>query len=183
MYQICPEVSLCYQDRYSSFPYSPWFSLIHSPKARNLKHLQFPCHPTQESQYRKKVKSSHRIRLWFLQGFAKMWNQPYGKTDVEAGATPLYPMMFESPELRWSFIRKVYSIISIQLLATIAVASVVVSVRPISQFFVSSSGGLALYIVLIITPFIGMCVFVFVLKNYSFSSVLILIWWNLVNGF
>ena len=90
-----------------------------------------------------------------------MWNQPYRKNDVEAGARPLYPMMLENPELRWSFIRKVYSIITLQLLATIAVASVVVSVRPISLFFVSTAGGLALYIVLIITPFIGKCIFLF----------------------
>ncbi|XP_031267528.1 protein LIFEGUARD 2 [Pistacia vera] len=86
-----------------------------------------------------------------------MWSQPYGKTDVEAGARPLYPMMLESPELRWSFIRKVYSIITIQLLVTIAVAGTVVTVRPISEFFVSSGAGLAVYIVLIITPFIVLC--------------------------
>lgn len=86
-----------------------------------------------------------------------MWAQAYRKSDVEAGARPLYPMMLESPELRWAFIRKIYSIIAIQLLATIAVASVVVSVRPISHFFSSTGAGLALYIVLIITPFIVLC--------------------------
>lgn len=86
-----------------------------------------------------------------------MWAQPHRKSDVEAGATPLYPMMSESPQLRWAFIRKIYSIIAIQLLATIAVASVVVSVRPISHFFSSTGAGLALYIVLIITPFIVLC--------------------------
>ncbi|KAF2314840.1 hypothetical protein GH714_036877 [Hevea brasiliensis] len=64
-----------------------------------------------------------------------MWGQPYRKSDVEAGASPLYPMMLESPQLRWAFIRKVYSILSFQLLATIAVASVVVSVHPIAHFF------------------------------------------------
>ncbi|KAF7804725.1 BI1-like protein [Senna tora] len=84
-----------------------------------------------------------------------MWNPK--SNDVEAGARPLYPMMLESPELRWSFIRKVYSIITFQLLATIAVASVVVFVRPIAHFFVASGAGLALYIVLIITPFIVLC--------------------------
>ncbi|KAJ6336043.1 hypothetical protein OIU78_012612 [Salix suchowensis] len=26
-----------------------------------------------------------------------MWSHPYGKTDLEAGARPLYPMMLESP--------------------------------------------------------------------------------------
>jgi FtsH-binding integral membrane protein len=85
-----------------------------------------------------------------------MWAQPYRKSDVEAGARPLYPMMLESPELRWSFIRKIYSILTVQLLATIVVAATVVSVRPIATFFVSTGAGLALYIVLIIMPFIGM---------------------------
>ncbi|KAM5563661.1 protein LIFEGUARD 4-like [Rosa sericea] len=86
-----------------------------------------------------------------------MWNQPYRKDDVESGARPLYPMMLESPELRWSFIRKIYSIIAVQLLATIAVAATVVSYHPIANFFVSTGAGLALYIVLIITPFIVLC--------------------------
>ncbi|KDP21410.1 hypothetical protein JCGZ_21881 [Jatropha curcas] len=86
-----------------------------------------------------------------------MWAQPYRKSDVEAGARPLYPMMLESPQLRWAFIRKVYSIICFQLLATIAVAAVVVSYHPIAHFFVSTGAGLALYIVLIIMPFIVLC--------------------------
>uniref|UniRef100_A0A2N9GFF9 BI1-like protein n=1 Tax=Fagus sylvatica TaxID=28930 RepID=A0A2N9GFF9_FAGSY len=86
-----------------------------------------------------------------------MWNRPFQKSDVEAGARPLYPMMLESPELRWAFIRKIYSIVTIQLLATVAVGATVVSVRPIANFFVSSWTGLALYIVLIITPFIVLC--------------------------
>jgi len=84
-----------------------------------------------------------------------MWNQPYGKTDLESGARPLYPMMLESPELRWSFIRKVYSIIAIQLLVTIVIGAVVVSVRPIGVFFATTGAGLALYIVLIFVPFIS----------------------------
>ncbi|XP_016451565.1 protein LIFEGUARD 4-like isoform X1 [Nicotiana tabacum] len=85
------------------------------------------------------------------------WNTPYRKDDVEGGARALYPTMLESPELRWTFIRKVYSILSLQLLLTIAVASVVVTVHPIAHFFVSTGAGLALYIVLIITPFITLC--------------------------
>ncbi|XP_073224185.1 protein LIFEGUARD 4-like isoform X2 [Cicer arietinum] len=85
-----------------------------------------------------------------------MWNQPYGKTDLESGSRtrPLYPMMLESPELRWSFIRKVYVIIALQLLATIAVGAVVVTVHPISTFFATTGAGLALYIVLVFVPFI-----------------------------
>ncbi|KAF8006448.1 hypothetical protein BT93_K0670 [Corymbia citriodora subsp. variegata] len=85
-----------------------------------------------------------------------MWAQPHRK-DVESGARPLYPMMLEAPELRWAFIRKIYSIVALQLLVTIAVGAVVVSVHPIAHFFVSTSAGLALYIVLIITPFVVLC--------------------------
>ncbi|KAA0057428.1 hypothetical protein IC582_010174 [Cucumis melo] len=84
-----------------------------------------------------------------------MWNHQR-KYDVEGGATPLYPTMLESPQLRWAFIRKIYSIITIQLLATVAVAATVVYVRPISTFFNSTGAGLALYIILILTPFITM---------------------------
>jgi FtsH-binding integral membrane protein len=81
------------------------------------------------------------------------------KRDLENGTTTtetrtLYPMMLENPQLRWSFIRKVYSIITFQLLLTIVVASVVVFVPPIAHFFVSSTQGLILYIVLIFVPFI-----------------------------
>ncbi|XP_042048523.1 protein LIFEGUARD 2-like [Salvia splendens] len=84
-----------------------------------------------------------------------MWG--YDKNDVESGRQPLYPMMLESPELRWSFIRKIYSIVSIQLLLTIAVAAVVVTVHPISNFFTTTTTGLVLYILLVITPFIVLC--------------------------
>ncbi|KAJ3673300.1 hypothetical protein LUZ60_006674 [Juncus effusus] len=86
---------------------------------------------------------------------------PYKGTgaDVEAGlgAPPLYPMMLESPELRWAFIRKVYSILAVQMILTVLVSSIVVFVRPVALFFVSSSGGLGLYIFLLILPFIVLC--------------------------
>ncbi|CAN6439632.1 unnamed protein product [Victoria cruziana] len=62
--------------------------------------------------------------------------------------------MLESPQLRWAFIRKIYSILTIQLLLTVAVAAVVVTVRPISLFFASTTAGLVLYIVIILLPFI-----------------------------
>ncbi|ONK74361.1 uncharacterized protein A4U43_C03F5440 [Asparagus officinalis] len=62
--------------------------------------------------------------------------------------------MLEAPELRWAFIRKIYTILTVQLLMTVAVASVVVSVRPISHFFASTNAGLGLWIFLIILPFI-----------------------------
>ncbi|URE14465.1 hypothetical protein MUK42_13390 [Musa troglodytarum] len=87
-----------------------------------------------------------------------MWTRPgYWKgRDLEAaGAPPLYPMMLEPPQLRWAFIRKIYTILAVQMLLTVAVAAVVVSVPTVSPFFVSSGAGLGLYIFLIILPFIG----------------------------
>ncbi|OMP04924.1 Bax inhibitor 1-related protein [Corchorus olitorius] len=85
-----------------------------------------------------------------------MWNQGNQKNDVEGGESLLYPTMLEPVEMRWAFIRKVYSIVAIQLLATIAVAATVVTVRPVAYFFVSSWAGLAVYIFLIIMSLICM---------------------------
>ncbi|KAK8635860.1 hypothetical protein V6N13_004573 [Hibiscus sabdariffa] len=86
-----------------------------------------------------------------------MYNQTKRKSDVEAGSRPLYPMMQEPPAIRWAFIRKVYSILALQLLATTAVSATVVFVHPISHFFVSTRAGFALYIVIILMPFITLC--------------------------
>lgn len=67
----------------------------------------------------------------------------------------IYPMMMESPQLRWGFIRKVYAIISMQLLLTAAVAAVVVFVRPIPTFFVKTTPGIIAYVGIVIFTFIG----------------------------
>jgi FtsH-binding integral membrane protein len=102
------------------------------------------------------------------------------KRDLENGTTTtetrtLYPMMLENPQLRWSFIRKVYSIITFQLLLTIAVASVVVFVPPIAHFFVSSTQGLVLYIVLIFVPFITLCPLYYYHQKHPLNYFLLLI--------
>ncbi|PIA45041.1 hypothetical protein AQUCO_01700532v1 [Aquilegia coerulea] len=105
-----------------------------------------------------------------------MWVPPYAKTeDVEAGilGVPLYPVMLENPEVRWSFIRKVYSILSLQLLLTIAVASVVVTVRPVANFFVSTRTGLALYIFVIILPFIIICLLSYYYQHHPVNLLLL----------
>lgn len=83
------------------------------------------------------------------------WNG-WKRGDVEEGSNsqPLYPMMLESPELRWAFVRKIYTILSIQMLLTVVVSAIVVFVKPVSNFFVSSSGGLAFYIAILISPLI-----------------------------
>lgn len=73
--------------------------------------------------------------------------------DVEAPL--LYPSMQESPELRWAFIRKVYSILAVQLLATIAVAAAVAANRPVAVFFRTTWGGWAAYFAIIVAVIIG----------------------------
>ncbi|KAG6535117.1 protein LIFEGUARD 2-like [Zingiber officinale] len=78
--------------------------------------------------------------------------------DLEAGGpSALYPNMAESPVLRWAFIRKLYFILTLQLALTAAIAAVVVLVKPIPHFFVSSIAGYGLYIFLLILPFIILC--------------------------
>ncbi|PWA41817.1 bax inhibitor 1-related protein [Artemisia annua] len=88
-----------------------------------------------------------------------MFTRTFSKTDdIESGSTePLYPAMTESPELRWSFIRKIYSIVAIQLILTVIVGAFVVSYHPIVTFLTTTRGGFACYILIIITPFITLC--------------------------
>ncbi|KAJ8491060.1 hypothetical protein OPV22_012781 [Ensete ventricosum] len=87
-----------------------------------------------------------------------MWPKYAKGVDLESGGpSALYPGMIESSDLRWAFIRKIYTILTVQLALTAAVAAVVVSVKSVSHFFVSSSAGLGLYIFLIILPFILLC--------------------------
>ncbi|PNX76155.1 bi1-like protein [Trifolium pratense] len=72
------------------------------------------------------------------------------KIDLESGT--ILPV-----NSQWPFIRKVYSIITFQLLLNIAVASVVVFDQPVANFFATTTQGLVLYIVLIFVPFLTLC--------------------------
>jgi FtsH-binding integral membrane protein len=75
--------------------------------------------------------------------------------DVEAGGMAC-PYMIESSQLRWAFIRKVYVIVSMQLLATIAVASTVYLVPDIRRFFLARTpAALAAFVLIIVAPIIG----------------------------
>uniref|UniRef100_A0A0D3FQ51 BI1-like protein n=1 Tax=Oryza barthii TaxID=65489 RepID=A0A0D3FQ51_9ORYZ len=87
----------------------------------------------------------------------------HGKCDVEAcypGGAPgggMYPYMIENPQLRWAFIRKVYVIVSVQLLVTVAVAGAVNLVEPIKTFFQARTPEvLVAYVIIIISPLIMM---------------------------
>ena len=77
--------------------------------------------------------------------------------DVEVGYNgALYPNMNESPQLRWAFIRKVYTIITFQILLTVGVAALVVFVRPIPEFLLSQTpAAWAVFIIIAISPLIS----------------------------
>ncbi|KAG9451910.1 hypothetical protein H6P81_004814 [Aristolochia fimbriata] len=103
-----------------------------------------------------------------------MWQVPSAKRgDLEAGNGALYPMMMESPQLRWAFIRKVYAILAIQLLMTVIVAAVVVTVPPIAVFFVTTPAGLGLYIVLIIMPLLVLCPLYYYHQKHPINFILL----------
>ncbi|CAJ2679146.1 unnamed protein product [Trifolium pratense] len=77
------------------------------------------------------------------------------KIDMESGERSICPVIHENLPLRWSFIRKVYSIITFQLLLTIVIVSAVVFVGPVANFFNNSTQGFVLNIVLIFLPLKG----------------------------
>ncbi|KAL6526586.1 hypothetical protein OROGR_015676 [Orobanche gracilis] len=57
----------------------------------------------------------------------------YGKNngDIEMGNNgQLYPGMLESPQMRWAFIRKVYSILCVQFLLTFGVSMAMFLIKP-----------------------------------------------------
>ncbi|KAK2980643.1 hypothetical protein RJ640_011451 [Escallonia rubra] len=87
--------------------------------------------------------------------------------DVEAaGGGGLYPSMTEDPKMRWSFVRKVYTILSMQLLLTVGVAATVVFVRPIPKFLLQTTPGIVVFVLLLILPLVH-----FVLSFAMHSSV------------
>ncbi|GLJ12025.1 hypothetical protein SUGI_0182350 [Cryptomeria japonica] len=103
---------------------------------------------------------------------AKNRSQTYG--DPESGGRALYPdqPVYETP-LRWAFIRKIYTILSLQLLLTIAVAAVIVFNHPVAQFFVSTPAGLALYIFLMIFGLILLCPLFYFSQTHPVNLILL----------
>ncbi|KAI6693294.1 hypothetical protein NL676_021004 [Syzygium grande] len=81
--------------------------------------------------------------------------------------------MLESPQLRWAFIRKVYAIISAQLLLTAGVASTVFLVKPVSRFVAETYLGLAVYIALLVPSFILIFPFCAYRKGHPVNFVLL----------
>ncbi|KAK1379979.1 Transmembrane BAX inhibitor motif-containing protein 4 [Heracleum sosnowskyi] len=104
-----------------------------------------------------------------------------GGFDIEAQTGQLYPGMMENPELRWGFIRKVYVILCFQLLLTVAVASVVVFVEPISHFVLHTPAGLAIYILSVVLTFIIMCPLHIYQKRHPVNLILLMVFTVLIS--
>lgn len=98
--------------------------------------------------------------------------------DLEACYPPghrgdgMYPYMIESPELRWAFIRKVYVIVSLQMLVTVAVAAAVNLTDSIRAFFLSRTpAALAAFLAIIISPLLVMLPMVYFRKRHPVNLV------------
>ncbi|KAG0473771.1 hypothetical protein HPP92_015628 [Vanilla planifolia] len=91
--------------------------------------------------------------------------------DIEMG---LYPNMTESPQMRWAFIRKVYSIVTLQILITIAISAIVVFYRPIPDFFLSrTTSAIVALVFLTISPFLVMIPMIFLRDKHPWNMFLL----------
>ncbi|KAK3126516.1 hypothetical protein QOZ80_7AG0557790 [Eleusine coracana subsp. coracana] len=89
-----------------------------------------------------------------------------------SGACP--PYMIESPQLRWAFIRKVYVIVAMQMLATVAVAAAVYFAPAIRRFFAArTTAALVAFVAIIISPIILMVPMVFLRKRHPINLFLL----------
>ncbi|KAI3459421.1 hypothetical protein Pfo_016084 [Paulownia fortunei] len=72
--------------------------------------------------------------------------------DIEMGNNgQLYPGMQENPQLRWGFIRKVYSILCLQLLLTFGVALAMSLTQPVREFLRTSNGLYVMIAIMVVT--------------------------------
>ncbi|RLN35612.1 BI1-like protein isoform X2 [Panicum miliaceum] len=97
-------------------------------------------------------------------------------SDLEAAAAAAFPpaYMIESPQLRWAFIRKVYALVAMQLLATVAVASAVYFVPAIRRFFAARTpAAVAALVAIIVAPIILVLPMVFLRKWHPINLVLL----------
>jgi FtsH-binding integral membrane protein len=72
--------------------------------------------------------------------------------NVESGENNLCPMMHDTHQERISSLLKVYSIVTFQLLLTIAIISIVIFVHPVANFFNNNNKHLG---VLVLITFFG----------------------------
>lgn len=92
--------------------------------------------------------------------------------DFDIEAAKHYPSQMEDPQLRWGFIRKVYSILTLQLLLTAIIASIVVMTPRINQFF-RTRNGLIVYLIIAIFTIIIMLVMNCFLNKHPINIILL----------
>ncbi|KAL6880127.1 hypothetical protein ACP4OV_011692 [Aristida adscensionis] len=98
--------------------------------------------------------------------------QVYEERDLEAGI--VCPYMIESPQLRWAFIRKVYVIVAMQMLTTVAITAAVYLLPAVRQFFAARSpAALTAFVVIIIAPIIVMLPMMFLRDRHPINLVLL----------
>ncbi|KAJ7555947.1 hypothetical protein O6H91_05G062100 [Diphasiastrum complanatum] len=93
-----------------------------------------------------------------------------GYGDIESGSS-LYPGLTQQDNvLRWGFIRKVYGILTTQVLLTAVVASVVVFYHPFTAFLVTTPG---LPLIMAFLPLILLCPLYYYHQSHPINLVLL----------
>ncbi|XP_057476879.1 protein LIFEGUARD 2-like [Actinidia eriantha] len=77
-----------------------------------------------------------------------------GHVEAAAENGGLYPSMTDNADLQWSFLRKVYALLSLQLLLTVGLIATVVFVCTIPRFMFHTTPGIAVCILSLLVPFI-----------------------------
>ncbi|XP_018685745.1 protein LIFEGUARD 2-like isoform X1 [Musa acuminata AAA Group] len=102
--------------------------------------------------------------------------------DVEAGGAAagggasLYPNMMESPQLRWAFIRKVYTIVALQIVITIGVAAAINLIAPVRDFLLDrSTASFAAGVAIMILPFLVMLPMMYFSERHPINFVLLVL--------
>ncbi|CAA7053376.1 unnamed protein product [Microthlaspi erraticum] len=100
------------------------------------------------------------------------------KSDIESGGViatgnELYPKMTENSEFRWAFIRKVYVILSLQLMLTVGVSSVVFFVREIPDFITTTNHGLVVFYVSLLLPFLMLWPLIAFAKKHPINLIIL----------
>ncbi|KAF8100641.1 hypothetical protein N665_0219s0018 [Sinapis alba] len=97
------------------------------------------------------------------------------KSDIESGVNELYPKMTESPELRWAFIRKVYAVLTLQLIVTVGVSSVVIFVSEISVFITTTTPGLVVFAVSLLLPLLMLWPLIVFAKKHPVNLIILML--------
>nr|XP_043620355.1 protein LIFEGUARD 2-like [Erigeron canadensis] len=93
-----------------------------------------------------------------------------GHHDIEAPKH--YPSQMEDPQLRWGFIRKVYSIVTLQLFLTVIISSIIVLTPRLNQFFRTQTG-LIVYLIIFIFTLIIMLVMSYFMNRHPVNIILL----------